>query len=54
MHTAFFLFVESEEIERDDILKVSTIQGWISKYSAALKQLVSEKAIEISLAESLK
>jgi len=54
MHTALFSFVESGKIKRDDILKVSTIQGWISKYSAALKQLVSEKAIEISLAESSK
>jgi hypothetical protein len=52
MHTALFSFVESGEIEDDDIPKVSTIQGWISKYSAALKQLASEKALEISLAES--
>ena len=40
------------EIEEDDIPKASTIQGWISKYSAVLKQLASEKALEISLAES--
>lgn len=52
MHKALYSFVESGEIEEDDIPKVSTIQGWISKYSAALKQLASEKALEISLAES--
>ena len=53
MHTALLPFVESGEIEEDDIPKISTIQGWISKYSAALKQLASEKALEISHAESL-
>ncbi len=37
MHTTLFSFVESGEIKRDDIPKVLTIQGWISKYLAALK-----------------
>ena len=53
MHTALLPFVESGEIEEDDIPKISTIQGWISKYSAALKQLALEKALEISYVESL-
>ena len=37
MHDELLKYVESEEIEEQDVPKVSTIQGWISRYAAALK-----------------
>ena len=37
MHDELLKYVKSEEIEEQDIPKVSTIQDWISRYAAALK-----------------
>ena len=45
MHDELLKYVESEEIEEQDVPKVSTIQGWISRYAAALKQQTTEVAL---------
>ena len=37
MHNKLLKYIESEEIEEQNISKVSIIQGWISKYIATLK-----------------
>ncbi|PKY40667.1 hypothetical protein RhiirA4_454089 [Rhizophagus irregularis] len=39
MHNELLKYVETEEIEEQDVPKVSTIQGWISRYAAALKYI---------------
>ncbi|RIB28493.1 hypothetical protein C2G38_2157852 [Gigaspora rosea] len=38
MHDELYKFVESGEINEEDIPKVSTIKGWIATYSRALKR----------------
>ena len=45
MHDDLLKYVESEEIEEQDIPKVFTIQGWISRYAAALKYQATEAAL---------
>ena len=45
MHDELLKYVESEEIEEQDIPKLSTIQGWISRYAAALKYQAIEAAL---------
>jgi hypothetical protein len=45
MHDELLKYVESKEIEEQDVPKVSTIQGWISRYAAALKQQATEAAL---------
>ncbi|GES79934.1 hypothetical protein GLOIN_2v1790442 [Rhizophagus clarus] len=39
------LFFLNEEIEEQDVPKVSTIQGWISRHAAALKYQATEAAL---------
>ncbi|CAG8613498.1 12886_t:CDS:2, partial [Gigaspora rosea] len=38
IHDELYKFVESGEINEEDIPKVSTIKGWIATYSRALKR----------------
>ena len=45
MHDELLKYVESEEIEEQDVPKVSTIQGWIGRYAAALKYQATEAAL---------
>ncbi|CAG8583111.1 14734_t:CDS:2 [Rhizophagus irregularis] len=45
MHDELLKYVETEEIEEQDVPKVSTIQGWISRYAAALKYQATEAAL---------
>ncbi|PKC68714.1 hypothetical protein RhiirA1_506384 [Rhizophagus irregularis] len=45
MRDELLKYVESEEIEEQDVPKVSTIQGWISRYAAALKHQATEAAL---------
>ncbi|PKY60612.1 hypothetical protein RhiirA4_484508, partial [Rhizophagus irregularis] len=45
MHDELLKYVETEEIEEQDIPKVSTIQGWISRYAVALKYQATEAAL---------
>ncbi|CAG8576178.1 11294_t:CDS:1, partial [Diversispora eburnea] len=45
MRDELIKYVESNEIEEQDIPKVSTIQGWISRYAAAFKEQATEAAL---------
>ncbi|CAB5380017.1 unnamed protein product [Rhizophagus irregularis] len=45
IHDELLKYVETEEIEEQDVPKVSTIQGWISRYAAALKYQATEAAL---------
>ncbi|RIB03488.1 hypothetical protein C2G38_2224882 [Gigaspora rosea] len=40
--------VEEGELDKDEIPKLQTIQGWIARYSAQHHQKIAEKSIEIS------
>ncbi|RGB30606.1 hypothetical protein C1646_817818 [Rhizophagus diaphanus] len=44
MHDELLKYVKTEEIEEQDVPKVSTIQGWIGRYVAALKYQATEAA----------
>lgn len=44
MRDELLKYVESGEIEEQDIPKTSTIQGWISRYAAALKDQATKTA----------
>ncbi|RHZ65461.1 hypothetical protein Glove_315g45 [Diversispora epigaea] len=45
MHEELMKYVESNEIEKQNVPKVSTIQGWISRYAAAFKEQTTEAAL---------
>ncbi|RGB24591.1 hypothetical protein C1646_676264 [Rhizophagus diaphanus] len=45
MHNELLKYMETEEIEEQDVPKVSTIQGWIGRYAAALKYQATEVAL---------
>ncbi|CAG8464269.1 6279_t:CDS:1, partial [Funneliformis mosseae] len=38
MHDELLKYVEAEELEEKDILKVNTIQNWIGLYTCVFKQ----------------
>ncbi|RHZ86634.1 hypothetical protein Glove_48g125 [Diversispora epigaea] len=45
MRDELIKYVESNEIEEQDIPKVFTIQGWISRYAATFKEQATEAAL---------
>ena len=45
MHDELLKYVETEEIEEQDVPKVCTIQGWIGRYAAELKYQATETAL---------
>ena len=45
MHDELLKYVESGEIEEQDVPKTSTIQGWISRYIAAFKDQATRVAL---------
>ncbi|CAG8716541.1 27075_t:CDS:2, partial [Racocetra persica] len=40
-------YVESRDIEEEDILKISTIQNWLSSYAYAFKQKATDNELEL-------
>ena len=46
MHDELLKYVETGEIEEEEVLKVHTIQNWISSYTYAFKQKATESKLE--------
>ena len=46
MHDKLLKYVETGEIEEEKVLKVHTIQNWISSYTHAFKQKATESKLE--------
>ncbi|GET04424.1 hypothetical protein GLOIN_2v1791933 [Rhizophagus clarus] len=48
MHNELLNFVESGELEAEDVPKILTIQNWISTYARAFKEQATENIIKDS------
>ena len=46
MYNELLKFVESGELEAEDIPKITTIQNWISTYARAFKEQAAENVIK--------
>ncbi|PKK72191.1 hypothetical protein RhiirC2_743273, partial [Rhizophagus irregularis] len=46
MHNELLKFVESGELEAEDVPKITTIQNWISTYARAFKEQATENIIK--------
>ncbi|RHZ71090.1 hypothetical protein Glove_262g77 [Diversispora epigaea] len=53
MRNELLNYVESNEIEEQDVPKVTTIQGWISRYAVAFKEQATEAALHSNNVQSL-
>ncbi|RHZ83126.1 hypothetical protein Glove_99g287 [Diversispora epigaea] len=53
MRNELLNYVESNEIEEQDVPKVTTIQGWISRYAAAFKEQATKAALHSNNIQSL-
>ena len=53
MHDELQRFVESGEIQKEDVPKTSTIKNWISLYSREWKERATKAAIQMNRSEVL-